>query len=81
MSKRIGFTTSIPIEVIYAAGHTPVDLNNRFLTNEPVSMIHNAEIVGFPRTLCSWIKGNFSAALSSNLDEVIGVVQIGRAHV
>jgi len=32
--KRIGFTTSLPIEVILAAGHTPIDLNNLFITEK-----------------------------------------------
>ncbi|HQQ67729.1 MAG TPA: 2-hydroxyacyl-CoA dehydratase [Candidatus Cloacimonadota bacterium] len=75
MSKRIGFTTSLPVEVLYAAGHIPIDLNNIFLTLDSSELVHNAELFGFPRTLCSWIKGNFSAALSTDLDEVIGIVQ------
>ncbi len=75
MTKRIGFTTSLPVEVIYAAGHTPIDLNNIFLSMDSGGLIHEAELKGFPRSLCSWIKGNFSAALNTNLDEVIGIVQ------
>jgi len=74
-TKRIGFTTSLPVEVLYAAGHVPVDLNNIFLCQDSAKHIHNAELKGFPRSLCSWIKGNFSAALCSDLDEVIGIVQ------
>ncbi|MFA7544088.1 MAG: 2-hydroxyacyl-CoA dehydratase [Candidatus Cloacimonadaceae bacterium] len=75
MTKRIGFTTSLPIEVLYAAGHYPIDLNNIFLSLDSSDLVHRAELYGFPRTLCSWIKGNFSAALSTDLDEVIGIVQ------
>jgi len=75
VSKRIGFTTSLPVEVLYAAGHIPIDLNNIFLTLDSSELVHSAELFGFPRTLCSWIKGNFSAALSTDLDEVIGIVQ------
>ncbi len=74
-AKRIGFTTSLPIEVILAAGHIPVDLNNLFVTGNPGSNVSQAELKGFPRTICSWIKGNYIAALSSNLDEVIGIIQ------
>jgi benzoyl-CoA reductase/2-hydroxyglutaryl-CoA dehydratase subunit BcrC/BadD/HgdB len=74
-AKRIGFTTSLPVEVLFAAGHTPIDLNNIFLTQDAEKHVHKAEIKGFPRTICTWIKGNFNAALSSNLDEVVGVVQ------
>lgn len=73
--KRIGFTTSLPVEVLYAAGHHPIDLNNIFLTQDSSKHIHDAELKGFPRSLCSWIKGNFSAALASDLDEVIGIVE------
>ena len=31
---RIGITTTVPSEVIFAAGHTPVDLNNIFIGDE-----------------------------------------------
>lgn len=74
-AKRIGFTTSFPVEVIFAAGHIPVDLNNIFIEGNAAQHIRNAELKGFPRTLCAWIKGNFDAALAANLDEVVGIVQ------
>lgn len=74
-SKRIGFTTSFPVEVIFAAGHIPVDLNNIFLSTDAQGLIHSAEAKGFPRTICSWIKGNFAAALKTQVDEVVGIVQ------
>ncbi|HNQ42778.1 MAG TPA: 2-hydroxyacyl-CoA dehydratase, partial [Candidatus Cloacimonadota bacterium] len=64
-----------PVEVVYAAGHVPVDLNNIFLTLDPVKMVQLAEMKGFPRTICAWIKGNFSSALAAELDEVIAIVQ------
>ena len=73
--KRIGFTTSLPVEVLYAAGHIPVDLNNLFLEHDSSALVHAAELKGFPATVCSWIKGNFSTALASQLDEVIGITQ------
>ncbi len=72
---RIGFTTSFPVEVVFAAGHIPIDLNNIFLEGDSAAHIRKAELKGFPRTVCSWIKGNYDAALSSSLDEVVGVVQ------
>ncbi|NLO10984.1 MAG: 2-hydroxyacyl-CoA dehydratase [Candidatus Cloacimonetes bacterium] len=74
-NKRIGFTTSFPVEVVFAAGHFPIDLNNLFLDCDSTQMIHAAELKGFPRTVCGWIKGNYSTALASNLDEVIGITQ------
>ncbi|GAE89635.1 possible subunit of benzoyl-CoA reductase/2-hydroxyglutaryl-CoA dehydratase [Acetivibrio straminisolvens JCM 21531] len=47
--KNIGFTTSIPVEVIFAAGHKPVDLNNVFITNDnPGKLIEVAENAGSP---------------------------------
>lgn len=73
--KRIGFTTSFPVEVVFAAGHIPIDLNNLFLAADSTAHIRKAEMKGFPRTICSWIKGNFDAALNAELDEVIGIVQ------
>ncbi len=73
--KRIGFTTSLPVEVILAAGHIPVDLNNCFVSGNPAVNVSQAELKGFPRTICSWIKGNYIAALNSDLDEVIGIIQ------
>ncbi|MDD4223434.1 MAG: 2-hydroxyacyl-CoA dehydratase [Candidatus Cloacimonetes bacterium] len=74
-SKRVGFTTSFPVEVVFAAGHTPVDLNNIFVEGDSAGLVRKAELKGFPRTICAWIKGNFAAALSAGLDEVVSVVQ------
>jgi benzoyl-CoA reductase/2-hydroxyglutaryl-CoA dehydratase subunit BcrC/BadD/HgdB len=74
-SKRIGFTTSLPVEVILVAGHIPVDLNNLFINGNPLKNISSAEHAGFPRNVCSWIKGLYITALDADLDEVIGVTQ------
>jgi len=75
--KNIGFTTSVPVEVIFAAGHRPVDLNNVFITNDnPGKMIEAAENAGFPRNTCAWIKGIYSAVIDiGGIDELIGVVE------
>jgi len=73
--KRIGFTTSFPVEVVYAAGHIPLDLNNAFVGGDSAGHVRKAELKGFPRTICAWIKGNYDAALNSHLDEVLGVGQ------
>ncbi|HRY83325.1 MAG TPA: 2-hydroxyacyl-CoA dehydratase [Candidatus Cloacimonadota bacterium] len=75
MSKTIAFTTSFPVEVVFAAGHKPLDLNNVFVTGNAPEHVYNAELKGFPRTICSWIKGNYHAAHSIKADEVLGVVQ------
>ena len=31
VDKAIGITTTVPIEIVYAAGYVPIDLNNIFI--------------------------------------------------
>jgi benzoyl-CoA reductase/2-hydroxyglutaryl-CoA dehydratase subunit BcrC/BadD/HgdB len=58
----IGITSTIPVEILLAAGQIPVDLNNIFITSpEANAWVEEAEERGFPRTLCSWIKGIYTA--------------------
>lgn len=75
--RKIGFTTSIPVEIIIAANLIPVDLNNIFITcDNPEKYIEIAEKAGFPRNTCAWIKGIYSAIMSSeDIDTIIGVVE------
>ena len=74
--SRVGFTTTIPVEMILAAGKTPVDLNNVFITDkDPVKMAESAEDEGLPRSLCAWIKGIYTAVKQADIDEVIAVTQ------
>jgi len=74
--SRIGFTTTIPVEIILAAGKTPVDLNNIFITDaDPSAMADFAEDEGLPRNLCAWIKGIYTAVRKGSVDEVIAVTQ------
>ncbi|MCD4782437.1 MAG: 2-hydroxyacyl-CoA dehydratase [Candidatus Eremiobacteraeota bacterium] len=75
--SKIGITTTIPVEVIFAAGETPVDLNNIFITHpDPGEMVRNAEEKGLPRTLCSWVKGIFSAIIANpDIDTIIAVTE------
>jgi benzoyl-CoA reductase/2-hydroxyglutaryl-CoA dehydratase subunit BcrC/BadD/HgdB len=74
---KIGITTTVPIEVIYAAGHVPVDLNNLFVASERHrDFIEDAELAGFPRSFCSWIKGIYGAAMGmEGLEGVVAVTQ------
>ena len=72
---KIGFTTSFPVEVVFAAGHIPIDMNNIFVTGKAADFVEQAEFDGYPRNICSWIKGMYSVALSSGMDAVIGVVE------
>lgn len=72
--RTVGFTATIPVEVIYAAGHKPVDLNNLFITSEsPALMLERAEAAGFGRNICAWIKGIYSVVLEHNFSSVIAV--------
>lgn len=72
----IGFTTTVPVEIIYAANKRPVDLNNIFITSEtPNDYIEQAERDGFPRNSCSWIKGIYSVVKNMKIDTIIGVVE------
>ncbi len=74
--NKIAFTTSIPIEVIYAAGKVPVDLNNIFIGSERASnMVDLAEEAGYPRNTCGWIKGLYRAVLENPMEAVIAVMQ------
>ncbi|MDK2917335.1 MAG: hypothetical protein PWQ37_68 [Candidatus Petromonas sp.] len=74
--ERVGLTTTIPVEILFAAGATPVDLNNIFVTsNKGKKYIESAELEGFPRNLCSWIKGLFSVAIDNNIKQIIGVTE------
>jgi len=58
---KIGLTTTIPVEVVLAAGLAPVDLNNLFVTSpEAPSLVSAAEAAGFPRTICAWVKGIYA---------------------
>ena len=69
---NIGITSTIPIEVVYAAGHTPCDLNNLFITApDPNLLIRMAEEAGFPRTTCAWIKGIYGILLEKEIDTII----------
>ncbi len=75
--ERIGMTSTIPVEVIYAADLTPVDLNNVFITHEsPSFFIEKSEDEGFPRNVCAWIKAIFAVVAGDpSIQSVIAVTQ------
>ncbi|MCE5313627.1 MAG: 2-hydroxyacyl-CoA dehydratase [Armatimonadota bacterium] len=74
--KKIGITTTIPVEVVYAAGCVPVDLNNIFITSDNApQLVAEAEYQGYPRNACGWIKGIYSTVKKTQLDAVIAVVE------
>ena len=74
--SKVGFTTTIPIEILLADQKVPVDLNNIFI-NHPAKkdLLERAESDGFPRNVCSWIKGIYSVVLNTDISEVIAVIQ------
>lgn len=74
--KKIGLTTTVPIEVLLAANYKPVDLNNLFITSKDyLKYIDIAEKDGFPKSLCAWIKGIYGACIYNDIKEIVGVVE------
>jgi len=74
--RRVGFTSTIPLEVLIAAKVTPVDLNNIFITHQQSNtLIEDAELAGFPRNVCAWIKGIYGAVFSSGVSDLIAVTE------
>ncbi len=74
--RTIGFTTTIPVELIFAAGYTPCDLNNIFITDEnPTRFIERAEIDGFPKSMCNWVKGIYGVVVETHVGTVITVME------
>ncbi|ADJ26164.1 2-hydroxyglutaryl-CoA dehydratase D-component [Dehalogenimonas lykanthroporepellens BL-DC-9] len=72
--NNIGITTTVPIEVILAAGKQPMDLNNIFVNSpEPAKLITIAENDGFPLNTCAWIKGIYGAVHEHNITDVVCV--------
>lgn len=72
----VGFTTTIPLEILVAAGRRPVDLNNVFITDpDPAGFIEEAEVAGFPRNICGWIKGLYGVVLRRGIREIVAVTE------
>lgn len=77
VTRKVGLTTTVPIEVIYASGCVPVDLNNIFISNEDaLGCVEEAEAGGFPRNFCAWIKGIYGVLKrSGDIGTVVAVTQ------
>ncbi len=70
---KVGLTTTIPVEVVLAAGLIPVDLNNLFIAGPaPLAKVTQAEAAGFPRTICAWVKGIY--AVMEHHPDIAGVI-------
>lgn len=76
MKKMVGITTTIPMEVLFAGGVIPCDLNNIFITHQnPMKFIERAEGDGFPKSMCNWVKGIYGVVMEEGIDTVITVME------
>lgn len=76
MAAPLGCTTTIPVEVVLAAGRRPVDLNNVFINaGAPGELVRRAELEGYPRTACAWIKGIYGTLREKAVEEVVVVTE------
>lgn len=74
--KKIGITTTVPLEVILAAQCQAVDLINVFVSRENhQELVDRAERYGFPKSQCACIKGSYGSCLDSGLKKIVGVVE------
>jgi benzoyl-CoA reductase/2-hydroxyglutaryl-CoA dehydratase subunit BcrC/BadD/HgdB len=74
LSFTVGLTSTIPVEIVLAAGCKPLDLNNIFITSPaPEKLIQQAEQAGFAHNICAWIKGIYSITLHHRIPCVIAV--------
>ncbi|WP_026884494.1 2-hydroxyacyl-CoA dehydratase family protein [Clostridium akagii] len=74
--KKIGITTTVPIEILIAAGYEVVDLNNIFImSNKYAGLIEKAERDGFPSSSCAFKKGVYGAAMDNDFKEIVGVTE------
>lgn len=72
--NTVGLTTTIPVEVVLAAGLRPLDLNNAFIASGRArELVAQAERAGFPENSCAWNKGVYAAARALGLRRVIAV--------
>jgi len=74
VKNKIGITTTVPVEVLLAAGYQPADLNNVFINDpNPERLINIAERAGFPPNCCSWIKGIYGVCMEHGIDTILCV--------
>ncbi len=72
--KKIGITTTVPVEILLAAGYQPIDLNNVLVSApDPTKFVTIAERDGFPLNCCAWIKGIYGVCLENNINDVLCV--------
>jgi benzoyl-CoA reductase/2-hydroxyglutaryl-CoA dehydratase subunit BcrC/BadD/HgdB len=72
--KKIGITTTVPVEVLLAAGYQPLDLNNILVSSpNPTKYVTIAERTGFPLNCCTWIKGIYGVCMDTGIRDVLCV--------
>ncbi|MFC1867233.1 2-hydroxyacyl-CoA dehydratase family protein [Thermodesulfobacteriota bacterium] len=70
----MGLTSTVPVEIIIAAGLKPVDINNLFISSDnPDRLVTQAESAGFSHNICAWIKGIYSSALNLGFKRIVAV--------
>lgn len=70
----IGITATVPVEIIFASGLKPVDLNNLFISSDqPNKLVAQGESEGFSHNICAWIKGIYATVINHGIKEVIAV--------
>jgi len=75
-AQVVGITTTVPVEIVYAAGCVPCDLNNAFITDpDPTELTACAHAHGFPVNLCAWIKGIYGICRKLGIRRVVGVCE------
>ncbi len=75
-ASDIGITSTVPVEMVFAAGLRPVDLNNMFIAHKnPAALVEEGERAGFPRNMCAWVKGIYAAALRTGVRRVVAVTE------
>jgi len=73
---KIGITSTIPVECVFAAGGIPVDLNNLFISDAyPAHYIALAEQAGFPASFCAWVKGLYGVIHEQDIRRIIVVTE------
>ena len=72
--KLIGITSTVPLEIIFASGLRPVDINNIFIeSKDPESLVTQSESAGFSSNICAWIKGIYSIVINHDIQSVVAV--------
>ncbi len=72
--KYAAFSTSVPVEILFAAGYSPLDLNNVFITAPaPSKFVADAEYRGFPKNYCAWLKGGYGVLNSMEISLFVSV--------